>query len=96
MRINNAVIKPIVTEKSYAMASKGFYTFKVSRSASKGAIKNNIKSLYGVDVIEVNTNVLPGKPKRIMKSRKFTKTETWKKAVVRLKEGQSIDVFPKE
>ncbi len=96
MRISNLIIKPIITEKSYDHASNGKYVFKVSVKATKGSIKNEIKRLYGVDVIDVKTAIMPGKSSRIGKTRIFSKPAVWKKAVVKLKEGQSIDLFPKD
>ena len=96
MRISNLIIKPIVTEKSYAHAAEGRYVFKVSVKATKGAIKNEMKKIYGVDAVEVTTAIMPGKTSRIGKSRIFSNPVQWKKAVVKLKEGQSIDLFPKD
>jgi len=96
MRISNLILKPIVTEKSYAHAADGRYVFKVSVKATKGSIKNEMKKIYGVDVIDVTTSIMPGKASRIGKSRIFSNPIQWKKVVVKLKEGQSIDLFPKD
>ncbi|NMB91431.1 50S ribosomal protein L23 [candidate division WWE3 bacterium] len=96
MRLSNLVLKPIITEKSYTLASEGRYVFKVNMSATKRSVAKEIKRLYGVDVIEVSTAVMPGKSKRIARSRLMSKPLKWKKATVKLKEGQSIDLFPKE
>ena len=96
MRISDTVIKPIITEKSYAHAADGKFVFKVSIRATKGSIKNEIKRIYGVDVVKVSTTILPGKSSRIGRSRNFSEPAKWKKAVVVLKEGQSIDLFPKD
>ncbi|OGC38351.1 50S ribosomal protein L23 [candidate division WWE3 bacterium RBG_13_37_7] len=96
MRINNVIKKPVVTEKSVGLASTGKYVFSVVRNATKGRIAKEIKNLYNVDVLNVSTIVMPGKKRRILKTRRFAKTSSWKKAIVQLKEGQHIDVFPKE
>ena len=96
MRLSKSILKPIITEKSYDHASLGRYVFEVSVNSTKGSIRNEIKDLYGVDVTEVKTAIMPGKSSRIGRTRLFTKPEKWKKAVVRLKEGQSIDLFPKD
>ncbi|HOD01186.1 MAG TPA: 50S ribosomal protein L23 [bacterium] len=96
MRLSKSIIKPIITEKSYDHAAYGKYVFEVSINATKGSIKNEIKNLYGVDVVEVKTSIMPGKSSRIGRSRMFSVPSKWKKAVVKLKEGQSIDLFPKD
>jgi len=96
MRLSNVLVKPIITEKSVAVTGANKYTFKTDLKASKHAIANEVKRMYNVDVVEVKTMVMPGKKKRILKTRLYTRTNSWKKAVVELKEGQSIDLFPKE
>lgn len=96
MRISSSVIKPIITEKSYDHAASGRYTFKVSVRATKGSVKNEIENIYGVNVTDVKTTIMPGKSSRIGKSRLFSNPVKWKKAIVKLKEGQSIDLFPKD
>ena len=96
MRLSKSVIKPIITEKSYDHAAYGRYVFKVGVKSTKGAIKNEIENLYNVNVTDVKTMIMPGKSSRIGKTRLFSTPSKWKKAVVKLKEGQSIDLFPKE
>jgi len=96
MKINNILIKPIVTEKSMAGTGSNVYSFKVALASSKNAIASELKRMYNVDAVAVNTMVMPGKQKRILKTRQYTKSNNWKKAVVKLKEGQHIDLFPKE
>jgi large subunit ribosomal protein L23 len=96
MRLNNVVTKPIITEKAVSVSGGGKYVFRVAKKASKQAIASEIGRMYGVEVIGVNTCVMPGKKRRVLKTRLFTKTPRWKKATVQLKEGQSIELFPKE
>jgi large subunit ribosomal protein L23 len=96
MRLSKSIIEPIVTEKSYDHSAYGRYVFKVAMSATKGAIRDEMKDVYGVDVTEVKTIIMPGKSSRIGKTREFSKPRRWKKAIVKLKEGQSIDLFPKD
>ncbi|MFC1700068.1 50S ribosomal protein L23 [Patescibacteria group bacterium] len=97
MRISKIIIKPIVTEKTTLLAaSENRYVFAVDVKASKEDIKKELKKLFNVDVVDIRTMVMPGKKKRIMKTRSFTKTSKWKKAIVRLKKDQKIDLFPKE
>lgn len=97
MRLNNIVIKPIVTEKGVGAANEyGRYTFCVNLKASKGKIASEIERMYGVNVTHVRTTIMSGKKRRVLKTRRFTKTPGWKKATVQLKKGQTIDLFPKE
>jgi len=89
-------IKPILTEKATALSEKlNCYTFAVSPDASKGQIKDLIEQLYGVKVVKVNTAVMRAKNKsRWTKSGLLRgKTERWKKALVSVAEGQTIDFF---
>ncbi|VAX41285.1 LSU ribosomal protein L23p (L23Ae) [hydrothermal vent metagenome] len=84
--------KPMLTEKSTeAMNEQGRFTFLVDRRASKDQIKDAVESIYGVKVVGVNTQVRKGKERRL-KYGWVTETKT-KKAIVRLAEGQTIDLF---
>ncbi len=93
MNVSNIVIKPIVTEKTMALELEGKYVFKVNMRAPKGAIAKEINRLYGVDAVEVRTMVTPGKKRRVIGTRNFTKTRKWKKAIVKVKEGQKIELI---
>jgi large subunit ribosomal protein L23 len=93
MRINNKIIRPIITEKSMARSAEGKYTFMINKGVTKGALTEELKNSYGVDVLSVRTMIMPGKPRRILKTSRYNKRVTWKKAIVTLKEGQSIDLF---
>ena len=96
MRLTDIIIRPIVTEKGVSLANTGKYIFEVRKDASKGAIASEVKRAFGVDVLKVSTMVVPGKKRRMGRTRKFKKTPSWKKAVVLVKEGQKIDLFPNE
>lgn len=90
------IIKPVVTEKMTAQSEKfGRYAFVVDHRANKIQIKNAVKDMYNVTVDTINTMNYPGKSKS-----KFTKaglisgkTNKYKKAIVTLSEGESIDFF---
>ena len=90
------MIKPIVTEKATALSEKlNRYTFCVSPDANKYQIKSLIEELYGVKVVSVNTMNYEGKRKQ-----RYTKAgiirgkkPAFKKAVVTLKEGETIDFY---
>jgi large subunit ribosomal protein L23 len=89
---SQVIIRPVVSEKSYVLATAGKYTFRVHPDAHKTQIKQAIEALFdGVKVIAVRTSSVPSKPKR----RGFTsgRTREWKKAVVQLREGDSIPIF---
>ena len=89
-------IKPIVTEKATALTEKGGrYTFRVSPEANREQIAQMITKLYGVKVVSVNTMVCRGKDKsRNTKSGLLKgKTSKYKKAVVTLAEGETIDYY---
>lgn len=84
--------KPLLTEKStYGMNETSQYTFLVDRRSTKDEIKEAVEKIYGVKVVGVNTQNRKGKLRR-MKYGWVSETIT-KKATVRLKEGQTIDLF---
>lgn len=84
------IIAPVVTEKSAGNAERGIYTFKVVKTATKSQIKNTIEKAFGVNVVKINALNTKPKDKRVGK---YTgKTKTYKKAIVTLAEGQSIDL----
>ncbi len=88
--------KPIITEKMTQMGEKlNRYGFLVDRKANKLQIKQAIKELYGVDVATVNTLVYSGKNKsRFTKSGVISgRTSTYKKAIVTLAKGETIDFY---
>ena len=88
----NIVIAPIVTEKStVANEEKNFYTFRVSINANKIEIKKAIEKIFDVKVLKVNTIRQTGKVKRM--GRYSGKRADWKKAIVKLAEGNSIAEF---
>jgi large subunit ribosomal protein L23 len=88
--------KPLVTEKMTEQAEKlNRYGFVVNRQATKSQIKAAVKQLYDVDVASVNTMVYGGKTKyRYTKSGiQKGKTSSYKKAIITLEEGQTIDFY---
>ncbi|MCC8038638.1 MAG: 50S ribosomal protein L23 [Bacteroidales bacterium] len=90
------MIKPIVTEKATRLTDKlNRYTFRVSPDANKFQIKDLVEKLYGVKVVAVNTMVQRGKNKsRYTKSGLLRgKTAAYKKAVITVADGQTIDFY---
>ena len=94
--MNNILIKPLVTEKMTAlMETENKYGFIVNHSANKIEIAKAIKQRFDVDVVAVNTIKYKGKTKtQFTKQGRFTgKTPQFKKAIITLKEGQTLDLF---
>ena len=84
------IFAPVVTEKSATNAGKGVYTFKVDKRATKTQIKNTIEKQFDVHVEKINTLITKPKDKRVGK---YTgKTKVFKKAIVTLKSGETIDL----
>lgn len=84
------LVAPLVTEKSSRLAEDGnVMVFEVTRTASKPQIKRAVEGLFGVDVRAVSTVRVKGKTKRF--GRRLGRRSDWKKAYVRLAEGQDID-----
>jgi large subunit ribosomal protein L23 len=90
--LNELILKPLITEK-ISIGSESFnrYGFVVDRKANKNQIKNAIESFYDVKVVAVRTATIPGKVKRTSKS--YKKTQSYKKAIVDLADGQKIEFF---
>lgn len=85
--------KPIMTEKSLRLASRGKYSFEVDRYATKKAIADAVHKEFQVDVVSVASLVMKGKTKRVGKLRREIKQGNWKKAVVSLQKEQKIAIF---
>lgn len=96
MKLSDVLIRPVLSEKANALSEKSHrFTFVVDRKANKLEVKKAVESFYGVSVAEVNTVVVPAK-----KRTRYTKAgflsgrkPSYKKAVVTLADGESIDLF---
>ena len=86
----DSIISPTVTEKATFLSEYNKVVFKVHKGAIKNSIKKNIEKIFKVNVIKVNTINLKGKSKMV-RGRK-TKKPGYKKAIITLKKGQSIDL----
>jgi large subunit ribosomal protein L23 len=90
--LHETIIRPVVTEKSSAAyQERGEYTFQVHVDATKTTIKQAIEALFGVHVTGVWTSNYRGKTRRMGKS--VGRRAHWKKAIVKLREGESIEIF---
>ena len=91
MHPTQVIIRPVVSEKSYVLATADRYTFRVHADANKTQIRQAVEFLFDVSVVDVRTMSVKSKPKR----RGYTsgRTRAWKKAVVQVKPGDSIPIF---
>ena len=96
MKLTEILIKPILTEKANGQQEKlRRYAFKVDRRANKLEIKKAVETFYGVNVVDVNTAVAPGKNKARYTKAGFIQgmKSAYKKAFVTVAEGESIDLY---
>ncbi|MCL2807124.1 MAG: 50S ribosomal protein L23 [Coriobacteriia bacterium] len=85
------IIRPIISERSYDLLNDNRYTFEVAKTANKIEIRDAIESIFDVHVLNVNTMKVKAKPKRVRYAK--GKTRTWKKAIVTLVAGETIEAF---
>ena len=85
------LIRPLITEKSTALAGQDKYVFEVDLRANKQQIKEAVELAFDVRVASVNTMRVKGKPRRF--GRRVTLRPDWKKAVVTLQPGHTIELF---
>jgi large subunit ribosomal protein L23 len=88
---SQVLIRPVVSEKSYVLSAVNKYTFRVHPDAHKTQIRQAVEALFDVHVVEVRTMSVKSKPKRRGVSR--GRTRSWKKAIVQIREGESMPVF---
>lgn len=89
---HETIVRPLITEKtSAAFQDRGEYAFEVHPEATKPQIRSAIEDLFGVKVTNVWTANQRGKERRVGKS--AGRRSNWKKAIVTLREGDSIEVF---
>lgn len=93
MDLSWIIKRPIMTEKSMRLAADKWYSFEVSKKASKKKIAQAVQDIFGVEVIEVRTAKMVGKKRRFGKYRREIKLGDWKKAMVKIKPDQKIDIF---
>jgi large subunit ribosomal protein L23 len=91
MTAREIVIRPVVSEKSYALLAANKYTFRVHDDAHKTQVRQAIEEVFGVRVEGVRTSWVKSKPKR--RGWSSGKTRRWKKAVVQLHPEDSIELF---
>ena len=86
----DTIVSPVITEKATSLSEFNKTVFRVHKGASKNSIKKSIEKIFKVNVIKINTINLKGKTK-LVKGKKSSRPG-YKKAIVTLKKGQSIDL----
>jgi|TARA_B110000037_G_C16912604_1_gene420925 large subunit ribosomal protein L23 len=86
----DSIRQPIITEKATILSEQNKTVFKVHNGANKNSIKKNIEKLFKVNVVKVN--IINTKTKKKIKQGKLSKKPGYKKAIITLKKGQSIDL----
>ena len=86
----DTIISPTITEKATSLSEFNKIVFKVHEGASKNSIKRNIEKIFKVNVVKINTINLKGKTKMVRNKKAYK--SGYKKAIVTLKKGQSIDL----
>ena len=88
---SQGIIRPVVSEKSYVLSAANRYTFRVHDDAHKTQIRQAVEALFDVHVVEVRTSSVKSKPKR--RGTTSGRTRSWKKAIVQVRDGETIPVF---
>jgi large subunit ribosomal protein L23 len=93
LHIYDVIRRPVITEKSTQLSDEhNTYVFEVDLRANKNQIKDAVEAVFGVDVTNVNTAIMPAKMGQRLR-RRFIRKKMWKKAYVTLRPGESIDLF---
>ena len=88
---NEVLLAPVVTEKSYELIDNRKYSFRVHQDAHKTQVRQAVEELFSVHVEAVNIVKVQPKPKQ--RGLRRGKKPGWKKAIVQLREGDSIEIF---
>ena len=91
MEARDILIRPLISERSTDLMTDGKFVFVVDKRANKIQIAQAVEEIFKVDVLAVNTVNVKGKTKR--RGRTVGKTNSYKKAIVKLAEGQTIELF---
>ena len=87
----SVIIRPVISEKAYALIAVGKYTFRVDDRSNKFEIKDAVEKAFGVEVVKVRTSKVRAKPKR--RGLHSGRSRSWKKAIVELAPGDTIELF---
>lgn len=94
MNARTVIVKPVVSEKSYALLAANKYTFRIHPQAHKTQVRHAVEEIWGVRVLDVSSMSVKSKPKR--RGLKSGRTRAWKKAIVQLHPEDSIELFEGE
>jgi len=94
MDARTVIVRPVVSEKSYALLTANKYTFRIHPRAHKTQVRQAVEEIFGVRVMEVRTMSVKSKPKR--RGLTSGRTRQWKKAIVELHPEDSIELFDGE
>jgi large subunit ribosomal protein L23 len=89
----DVIIRPVVSEKSYALLDQNVYTFLVHPDASKPEIHDAVEAIFGKTVVKVNTVIRKGKTQRTRRSNRRGRRADTKRAYVTLAAGERIELF---
>ena len=87
------ILKPVLTEKSFALVGLDQYTFLVDPKSNKNQIRETIEKLFNVNVLDISTIKSKTRLVRATRSRRYVNDRGMKKAIVKLKSGQKISLF---
>ena len=87
----DVIIRPLITEKATRLAGESKYAVEIDRRANKPQVKNAVETAFNVSVIKVNTMNVHGKRRRV--GARTAKAPDWKKAIVTLAAGDTIQIF---
>lgn len=85
------ILRPLITEKATILAGEHKYAFEVDRRANKNQVRDAVETAFDVHVVKVNTMNVHGKARRV--GRRQSHTRSWKKAIVTLAQGETIQLF---
>ena len=91
MNARQVIVRPVISEKSYALLAANKYTFRVNEGSNKTQVRQAVEEIFGVRVQGVSTAWVKSKPKR--RGWSSGKTRRWKKAIVQLHPEDSIELF---
>ncbi|MGZ5312599.1 MAG: 50S ribosomal protein L23 [Solirubrobacterales bacterium] len=91
MESRQVIIRPVVSEKSYALMAAGKYTFRIHERAHKTQVRHAVEEIFGVHVDSVRVSRVRAKPKR--RGLSAGRSRSWKKAIVKLAPGERIELF---
>ena len=91
MHLYDVLRRPLITEKNTRLQAQGKYAFEVAKGANKHQIRQAVEKAFSVKVTAVNVMMMPGKTRRVGKRQILT--QSWEKAIVTLKAGDTIELF---